>query len=68
VFCCTPKEDLQAAMVLVKFTDHNGKTLALDARKVLGLKEWQTVVVRGRINRDPAGNIGIAADHLFIRP
>ena len=38
-----------------------------DARKLLGVKELQTVVVRGRAKRDEAGNVIVLADGLHVR-
>lgn len=68
VFCCTPKEELAQAMVYVKFVDEQGKTLAQDARGLLGLKEMDTVVVRGEARRDDAGNLtSILAEGLYVR-
>jgi len=69
VYCCTPPEDLAQAMVLVKFVDGDGKTLTQDARTLLGVKEWTTVVVHGHVQRDEAGQLrAIVADGLFVRP
>ncbi len=52
---------------MVKVVDDGGKTVATDARKLLGLKELQTVVVRGRAKRDEAGNVTVLADGIFVR-
>jgi hypothetical protein len=68
VYCCTPKEELLPATVLVKFVDEAGKTVPQDARPLLGVKEWLTVVVRGKAQCDPEGKLtSIAARGLFIR-
>lgn len=40
---------------MVKVVDSSGKPLATDARKLLGLKELQTVVVHGVAKRDDTG-------------
>lgn len=69
VYCCTPKEDLLPAIVLVKFVDEQGKTLPHDARELLRVKEWQTVVVRGQAQRDRDGNLtAVVASGLYVRP
>jgi hypothetical protein len=65
-YCCDAG-DLPANKVMVKVVDGNGKTVATDARKLLGLKELQTVVVRGRAKRDEAGNVTVLADGVFVR-
>lgn len=69
VYCCTPKEELLAGMVLIKFVDGQGKTIAQDARQLLGVKEWNTVVVRGHAQRDADGNLtAVIAKGLFVKP
>jgi hypothetical protein len=67
-YCCEDPDDLARATALVKFVDGQGKTLAADARALLGLKEMQTVVVRGTARRDQAGNLTVLADGLYRRP
>ena len=68
VMCCTPKEDLLPAMVMVKFVDDKGNTLAQDARQLLGVKEWQTVIVKGEAIRDVDGNLtSVIAEGIFIK-
>jgi hypothetical protein len=66
--CCTPKEELLKVMATVKVVDDTGEAVRTDARKLLGLKEGQTVVVRGRAKRDAKGNLTVLADGLFVRP
>jgi hypothetical protein len=68
VMCCTPKEDLLPAMVLVKFVDDNGRTLTQDARQLVGVKEWSLVVVTGEARRDAEGNLtAIIAEGIYIK-
>src|SRR5262245_30211879 len=68
-YCCDTPEDLAAATVLVKVVDKEGKTVARDAKELLGVKELQTVVVRGRAKRDEKGNLtAVQASGLFVRP
>lgn len=65
---CTPKEERLKMMATVKVVDGQGQTVAVDARQLLGLKELQTVVVRGQAKRDDQGNLTVLADGLFVRP
>jgi hypothetical protein len=65
-YCCDAGE-LPAHKALVKFVDGSGKPVATDARKLLGVKELQTVVVHGIANRDEAGNLTVLADGVFVR-
>lgn len=66
-FCCEAPDDLAKATVLVKFVDENGKTLTQDAKESMGLKELQTVVVRGIARRADGGAFTIVGSGLFVR-
>jgi hypothetical protein len=64
--CCDPNLSPETK-AMVKIVDGSGKTVALDAKTLLGVKELQTVVVRGRAKRDEAGNLTVLADGVFVR-
>jgi hypothetical protein len=66
-YCCD-RNELPAATVTVQVVDQGGQLVAVDARKLLGVEPLQTVVVRGRAQRDTAGNLTVLADGLFVRP
>jgi hypothetical protein len=40
----------------------------MDARRLLDVKELQTVVIKGRTKRDEAGNLTVIASSLYVRP
>jgi hypothetical protein len=65
-YCCSTDE-LPTATATVKLAEADGKAVASDARKLLGLKELQTVVVTGTAKRDDAGNLTVLATGLFVR-
>lgn len=65
-YCCST-DDLPTSKAMVKIVDAGGKTVASDARKLLGIKELQTVVVHGRAKRDESGNLTVLADGVFVR-
>jgi hypothetical protein len=65
-YCCDAG-DLAANKAMVKIVDSSGKPVATDARKLLGVKELQTVVVHGVAKRDEAGNLTVLADGVFVR-
>jgi hypothetical protein len=65
-YCCV-LDELPAAKATVKIVDAGGETVAVDARQLLGLKELQTVVVRGTAQRDAAGNLTVLADGIYVR-
>ena len=67
-FCCDTKEDLARATVMVRFVDAQGKTLAHDAKALLGVEPLQTVVVKGKAKRDSEGNLTIVATSVYVRP
>jgi hypothetical protein len=64
--CCDPNLSPETK-TLVKIVDGSGKTVSMDAKKLLGLKELQTVVVHGRAKRDETGNLTVLADGVFVR-
>lgn len=69
--CTTPEcspQTLAASLATVKFVDAGGKPLATDARELLRVKEKDAVVVQGRAQRDPHGNLVVLAEKIFIRP
>lgn len=59
--------ELAASTTVVKFLDDQGKTIAIDARQLLGLKEEETVVVNGVAKRDDDGNVALMASGIFIK-
>lgn len=65
-YCCDAGE-LPAHKAMVKIVDASGKPVATDARKLLGIKELQTVVVHGVAKRDESGNLTVLADGVFVR-
>ena len=64
-YCC--ESDLPKATVLVMLVDENGKVVREDARKLLGVKELQTVVVQGKAKRDKTGNVTLLASKVYVR-
>jgi len=64
-YCCA--DNLAQSKVLVKFVDDEGKLVKADAKKLLDLKELQTVVVKGKAERDKAGNLRILATGIYVR-
>jgi len=66
-YCCET-DRLPKAKALVKIVDGQGRPLAGDARELFALKELQTVVVRGKAQRDDAGNLTVLASGIYVRP
>lgn len=65
-YCCSLNE-LPSCKALVKIVDANGKTVATDAKKLLGVKELTTVVIKGTAKKDEAGNLTVLASSVFVR-
>ena len=65
-YCCET-DKLPNAMALVRFEDKQGKVVMADARRLFGVKELQTVVVKGIAKRDDVGNLTIIADGIFVK-
>lgn len=66
-YCCST-DQLPKNRAMIKVVDAAGGTVEEDARKLLGLKELQTVVVKGKAKRDEAGNLTVLASGVFVVP
>ena len=64
-YCCDPDIGPESTAV-VKIVDGDGKTIAKDAQTDLGMKELQTVTVKGKAKRDEAGNLVVLASAVFV--
>jgi hypothetical protein len=65
--CCDDPKELRAGTATVKIVDAAGLPVAADARKLLAVKELSTVVIRGKAQRDEAGNLTVLADGVYVR-
>lgn len=65
-YCCDLNE-LPSCKAMVKFVDAGGKTVASDAKTLLGVKELTTVVIKGKAKKDEAGNLTVIASGVFVR-
>jgi hypothetical protein len=67
-FCRAEKKKQLASTALVQVVDAEGQVPAVDARKLLGLEEGQTIVVRGAAQIDGLGNLAVRATGVYVRP
>jgi len=67
-FCRAKKKKLLASTALVQVVDAQGNVPAVDARKLLGLEEGRTIVVRGEAQIDGLGNLAVRAFGIYVRP
>jgi len=65
-YCCET-DKLATGTALVKVVDADGQLIKTDARKLLPVKELSTVVVRGKAQRDDAGNLTVLADGVYVQ-
>ena len=65
-YCCDIP-DLPTSSAAVKVVDRDSHVVAEGAKGLLGVKELDTVVVRGRASRDSGGNLVLLADAIYIR-
>ena len=63
--CCA--EERGKCTTLVKVVDADGKLVAADSRKLLGVAEADTVVVQGTASKDDSGNFTVQAQGVFVR-
>lgn len=63
-YCC--ESDLGKATLLVTFVDESGKIVKQDARKLLGVKELDTLTIVGKAKRDPSGNVTLVASKVYV--
>lgn len=65
-YCCETSM-LPTATALVKVVDEKGDLLKVDAKQLLDVKELSTVVVKGKAQRDKAGNLTVLASGVFVK-
>lgn len=64
-YCCEP--ELAKATVSVRVVDENGDIVPSSAKELLQLKELDTVVVRGKAERDADGNLKVLASNVYVK-
>jgi hypothetical protein len=64
-YCC--ESGIAESKATIKIVDDAGETVATDARELLGVKELQTVTIRGQAKRDEAGNLTVLAKSVFVK-
>jgi hypothetical protein len=65
-FCQSLARKNASAIAVVNLTDEQGKTLRIDARELLGLKENSTIVVRGKAKLLSGRLLVIDADGIHL--
>ena len=65
-YCCETTK-LPTATALVKFVDESGSVVKADPKSMLGVEELSTIVVKGKAQRDEAGNLTVLASGIFVK-
>jgi hypothetical protein len=64
-YCCT-QDQVKDNIATVKVVGADGKPVAKDAKGLLGVKELDTIIVRGKARRDDAGNLVVLAEKVYV--
>jgi hypothetical protein len=67
-FCRVKKKKELAGLALVQVVDSNGSVPSIDARQLLGLREGQTIIVRGQGQIDKLGTVVVRTSGIYVRP
>jgi hypothetical protein len=65
-YCCDARRD--EGLASVKFVDGNGQVIPIDARTLLGFKVLNTVVIKGKVERNDSGKFIVLATGAYRRP
>lgn len=64
-YCC--EADLGAATAMIKIVDDQGDLVKVGAKELLAVQELQTLVIRGKAERDEAGNLTVLANKVYVK-
>jgi hypothetical protein len=64
-YCCDLNE-LKTSTAMVKIVDADGQPVEKDARELLGVKELQTVVARGKVQKAEDGKFTVLASKIYV--
>jgi hypothetical protein len=65
-YCCETNQ-VKSNIAMVKIVNDESKPVAKDARKLLGVKELNMVVVHGKAKRDAEGNLTVLAHEVYVK-
>lgn len=66
-YCCVDPQALRRGTATIELREE-GRLVPASPRGFHGLDHHSVVVVEGRAERDPAGNLVVAAERLHVRP
>lgn len=62
-FC---KRDVMESMALVRLAGSDGRTIPIDTRELLGVRERSLLVIRGTVNLEESGPLVLTADQIHV--
>lgn len=65
-FCKRRLAKYMERRAMVKVVDSAGEVIPIEARKLLGIKENQRVVIQGNASIDKAGNLVLSANGVYV--
>jgi hypothetical protein len=65
-YCCAA--NLEAGLASIKIVDEGGETVKMEAPRLLGVRELDTVVIKGKAKRDDKGNLIVLGSGVYRRP
>jgi hypothetical protein len=65
-YCCE-SDALPKNSMTVKFVDDKGKVVPIDAKELFNVKELQTVVVSGELQKTQDGSSALIAKKMYVR-
>ncbi len=65
-YCCD-SDELPKNLMTVKFLDDKGQVVPIDAKQLFQLKELQTVVVTGELQKTKDGSVALVAEKMYVR-
>ena len=66
-YCCETTDTMKTHSVTVKFADEKGTVVPVDARKLFGVEPLQTVVIKGKLQKDKSGKTAVVAEKMYVR-
>ena len=64
-YCCTQNE-VKDNIATIKVVNESGQPVDQSAKQLLGVKELDTVIVKGKAKRDDKGNLTVLAQKVFV--
>lgn len=65
-FCCVPANEKAASIAIVQVVDEKGKLVKATLKGENGLDHLKTVVVKGKVAKNEAGNLIVNASGIYI--